>query len=131
VAAFDPRLKAVVTSCGFNSFFAYDRGELNGWSHPGYMPRIATAYGNDPDQMPFDFSEVLAAVAPRPVFINAPLRDPNFAVAGVKDCVLAARPVYRLLGAADRLAAQYPDCGHDFPPAIRQAAYDWLDRFLK
>jgi dipeptidyl aminopeptidase/acylaminoacyl peptidase len=131
LAAFDPRLKAVVTSCGFNSFFAYHRGDLAGWSHLGYMPRIATAYGKDPDQMPFDFSEVLAAVAPRPVFINAPLRDPVFAVAGVKDCVLAAQPVYRLLGAADRLAAQYPDCGHDFPPEIRQAAYDWLDRFLK
>ncbi len=131
VAAFDPRLKAVVTSCGFNSFSAYHGGDLTGWSHAGYMPRIATAYGNDPGQMPFDFSEVLAAVAPRPVFINAPLRDSNFAVAGVKDCVLAAQPVYRLLGAGDRLVAQYPDCGHDFPPEIRQAAYDWLDRFLK
>jgi len=131
VAAFDPRIKAVVTSCGFNSFFAYHHGDLAGWSHPGYMPRIATAYGNDPGQMPFDFSEVLAAVAPRPVFINAPMHDSNFAVAGVKDCVLAAQPVYRLLGAADRLVAQYPDCGHDFPPAIRQAAYDWLDRWLK
>jgi dienelactone hydrolase len=130
-AAFDPRIKAVVTSCGFTSFFAYHGGDLTGWSHSGYMPRIATAYGNDPGQMPFDFSEVLAAVAPRPVFINAPLRDSNFAVAGVKDCVLAARPVYSLLGAADRLVALYPDCGHDFPPEIRQAAYVWLDHCLK
>ena len=81
--------------------------------------------------MPFDSSEVLAVAAPRPVFINAPARDSNFWVAGVKDCVLAAQPVYRLLGAADRLVAQYPDCGHDFPPEIRHAAYDWLDRWLK
>jgi dienelactone hydrolase len=131
LAAFDPRIQAVVTSCGFNSFFAYHGGDLTGWSHAGYMPRIATAYGKDAGQMPFDFSEVLAAVAPRAVFINAPLRDSNFAVAGVKDCVLAAQPVYRLLGAADRLAVRSPDCGHDFPLEVRQAAYAWLDHCLK
>jgi len=131
VAAFDPRLKAVVTSCGFNSFFAYAGGNLAGWSHAGYMPRVATIYGNEPGRMPFDFTEVLAAVAPRPVFINAPLRDDNFPVSGVRDCVIAAEPVYRLLGAADNLAAQYPDTGHEFPLQVRQSAYEWLSRALK
>ena len=98
-AAFDSRIQAVVTSCGFNSFFKYCGGDLTGWSHAGYMPRIATAYGKDPKQMPFDFTEVLAALAPRPVFIHAPLGDANFEVSGVKDCVAgggagvcAARP---------------------------------------
>lgn len=131
VAAFDPRLKAVVTSCGFNSFFAYAGGDLAGWSHAGYMPRIASVYGRDPRRMPFDFTEVLAAVAPRAVFINAPLKDDNFPVDGVRDCVTAAGPVYALLGAADRLAVRHPDCGHDFPQAVRQEAYEWLDRQLK
>ena len=131
VAAFDTRIKAVVTSCGFNSFFKYYGGDLTGWSHKGYMPRIATVYGKDPKQMPFDFTEVLAALAPRPVFINAPMRDDNFEVSGVTDCVLAATPVYRLFKAEDRLAAQHPDCGHDFPPEVRQAAYKFLERWLK
>ena len=62
VAAFDPRFKAVITSCGFNSFFKYCGGDLTGWSHAGYMPRIASVYGKDPKQMPFDFTEVLAAL---------------------------------------------------------------------
>jgi dienelactone hydrolase len=131
VAAFDPRIKAVVTSCGFNSFFAYAGGDLTGWSHLGYMPRIATCFDNDPKQMPFDFTEVLAAVAPRAVFISAPMEDSNFPVTGVMDCVAAAKPVYRLLGAADKLMVQYPSGGHDFPPKIRQEAYEWLDRALK
>jgi hypothetical protein len=39
--------------------------------------------------------------------------------------------VYELLGAADRLAASYPDCEHDFPPAERQRAYAWFDRWLR
>lgn len=131
LAAFDDRVKAVVASCGFNSFFKYKDGDLTGWSHAGYMPRIASEFGRDPKQMPFDFTEVLAAVAPRPVFINAPMRDDNFEVSGVKDCVIAASPVYALLlGSPEALTAVHPDAGHDFPPEIRVAAYDWLDEQL-
>lgn len=130
VAAFDSRIQAVVTSCGFNSFFKYYGGDLTGWSHAGYMPRIARAYGKDPKQMPFDFTELLAALAPRPVFINAPLGDANFEVSGVKDCVRAAAPVYALLGQPGNLVAEHPDGGHDFPTGVRHAAYDWLDRVL-
>jgi len=128
LAAFDPRVRAVVTSCGFNSFFKYRGGDLNGWSHAGYMPRIRDIYERDAKQMPFDFSEVLAAIAPRALFINAPLHDANFEVSGVKDCLTAATPVYRLLGAANALTATHPDAGHDFPPETRGAAYAWLDR---
>src|SRR5262245_24131385 len=87
VAVFEPRIKAVVTSCGFNAFPKYYKGNLKGWSHQGYMPRIATEYGLDPKRMPFDFTEILGAIAPRAVFINAPLRDANFEVTGVQDCV--------------------------------------------
>jgi dienelactone hydrolase len=131
VAVFDQRLKAVVTSCGFNSFFEYKGGDLTGWSHAGYMPPIATVYGKDPRRMPFDFTEVLAALAPRPVFVNAPLHDDNFAVQGVRDCVDAAAPVFRLFRVEDRLTVRHPDCGHEFPVAVRQAAYDWLDHVLR
>ena len=131
LAAFEPRIRAVVTSCGFNSFFNYGDGDLTGWSHAGYMPRIASVFGKDPRLMPFDFTEVLAAIAPRPVFINAPMRDTNFEVGGVMDCVACAGPVYRLLGAGENLVAAHPDCGHDFPPRVRQSAYDWLDSKLK
>jgi dienelactone hydrolase len=131
VAAFDPRFKAVITSCGFNSFFKYCGGDLTGWSHAGYMPRIASVYGKDPKQMPFDFTEVLAALAPRPVFINAPMRDDNFEVSGVKDCLAAAAPVYHLFGAETNLVAQHPDTGHSFPPEVRRAAYEWLGREMR
>jgi dienelactone hydrolase len=130
LAAFEPRVRAVVTSCGFNSFFKYMGGDLTGWSHAGYMPRIASVYDRDPGQMPFDFTEVLAAVAPRPVFINAPRRDDNFELSGVHDCVAAARPVYALLGAADALVLETPEAGHDFPPAVRERAYAWLEQVL-
>ena len=43
----------------------------------------------------------------------------------------SAAPVYELLGAKEKLSANYPDCKHDFPPEVRKVAYDWLDRWLK
>jgi dienelactone hydrolase len=131
VAAFEPRIKAVATSCGFNAFPKYSGGNLNGWSHKGYMPRIASEYGRDPKRMPFDFTEVLGAIAPRPLFINAPLKDANFDVSGVRDCVAAATPVYELLGGKDALRAVYPDCGHEFPAGVRKEAYEFFGETLK
>jgi hypothetical protein len=103
-------------------------GDLAGWSHKGYMPRIAEVYGKDPKRMPFDFPEVIAALAPRPFFTNSPVDDDNFEVSGVRDCIEAARPIYALLGAADKIEAVYPVSGHDFADEPRKSAYAWLDR---
>jgi dienelactone hydrolase len=131
LAAFDERVKVAVPSCGFNSFRKYMGGNLTGWSHKGYMPRIKELYGCDPARMPFDFTEILGAIAPRAVFVNAPTGDSNFALSGVEDCLQAAAPVYALYGAADRLQAAHPDCGHDFPLATREQAYQFMDRILQ
>ena len=130
-AAFDERIKVAVSNCGFTAFPAYYKGNLTGWSHKGYMPRIAAVYNKDPKQMPFDFPEVLAAIAPRAVLASAPLRDSNFEVSGVRSSIAAAMPVFELLGVPDKLAANYPDSAHDFPPDARTVAYDWIDRWLK
>src|SRR5262249_28736652 len=108
VAAFDSRLKVVVTSCGFNSFLKYAKGNLAGWSHKGYMPKIASVYNKDATKMPFDFTEILGALAPRAVYINAPLADNNFAVDGVRDCMTSAMPAYKLHEASEKLQAAYP-----------------------
>jgi hypothetical protein len=95
------------------------------------MPRIATVYGKSPERMPFDFPDVLAAIAPAPIFVNAPLRDANFAVDGVKDCVAQASTVYdKIFHAPGRLVAVHPDCEHDFPPESREQAYTFLDKYL-
>jgi Prolyl oligopeptidase family len=131
VAVFDERIRCIVSNCGFCSFPRYYKGNLAGWSHDGYMPRIRTVYELKPEKMPFDFPEVVAALAPRPFLASAPVRDHNFDVEGVKDCMTAARPVYQLLGAAEKLAANYPDCDHNFPAEVREVAYRWLDRWLK
>jgi predicted dienelactone hydrolase len=130
-AVFEPRLKAVVTSCGFTAFHDYYKGDLKGWTSDRYMPKIRDVYQNNPDKMPFDFPEVLAAIAPRGVYVAAPLHDSNFENSGVKKCIAAAQPVFDLLGAKDQLVAEYPDCAHDFPDDVRERVYAWLEKQLR
>jgi dienelactone hydrolase len=130
LAVFDRRVGAVVTSAGFNTFRKYYGGNLKGWTSNRYMPRIASEYQNNPELVPFDFTEILGALAPRPVFVNAPVNDNNFEVSGVRDCVEAAMPVYALFAAKDWLIARYPQGGHGFDPDARSQAYDFLDKML-
>jgi dienelactone hydrolase len=119
VAAFDERLRVAVSSCGFTSFKCDP--DVTAWAHKGHMPRIAQRYGCDGRRLPFDFDDVLRAIAPRPVFVNATARDP-FSLAGVIECIeRSGHP------AIERAS---PDCGHDFPPEARQAAYAFIDDAL-
>jgi len=131
LAAFDTRIKVAVSSCGFDSFRDYMGGNLRGWSQRAYyMPRIAEVFGGDPGRLPFDWPEVLAAIAPRAAFVNAPLHDGNFRVASVRRCLEAAARVYDLLGAPDALQAVHPEAAHGFPVSARRAAWSVLDRVL-
>lgn len=130
-AVFEPRIRAVVSSCGFTRFHKYYEGNLTGWTSPRYMPRIATVYDKNPDRMPFDFPEVVAALAPRPFFTNSPLRDGNFEISGVRDSLASARPIYALYGKVEQLQAVQPDSEHDFPDEPRMQSYAFLDRHLK
>jgi dienelactone hydrolase len=130
-AAFDPRIKALVSNCGFTRFHKYYGGKLVGWTSPRYMPLIASRYGNNPDRVPFDFTEVVACFAPRAFLASSPLHDSNFEVSGVRDVIAAARPIYALYGHPENLQANYPDAEHSFPPSAREVAYKFLDEHLK
>ena len=131
VSAFDERIKVAVTSCGFTRFAKYYNGDLTGWTHRGYMPRIDAVYGKVPARMPFDFPDILASLAPRYVFINAPARDANFDVDGVRESVDAAKKIFAIYKSDDHIVAVHPDCEHDFPPEIREQAYAFIDKALR
>ncbi|MCE9525631.1 MAG: prolyl oligopeptidase family serine peptidase [Planctomycetales bacterium] len=130
-AVHDTRIKVAVSNCGFTRFHKYYEGKLAGWTSPRYMPLIASEYGNNPDKVPFDFPELIAALAPRAFLASSPVGDSNFEVSGVKDTIAAAKSVFKLLGVEENLAANYPDCAHDFPENVRKVAYDFLDKHLQ
>ncbi|HEX5446354.1 MAG TPA: alpha/beta fold hydrolase [Pirellulales bacterium] len=131
VGVFDQRLKVIVSSCGWTPFHDYYGGKIAGWTSDRYMPRLRDVYQLNPDRVPFDFYEVVAALAPRAFFSNSPLNDANFDVVGVRKAIAAVQPVYALFGAADRLQVRYPDSAHDFPPEVREEAYRFIDEVLR
>lgn len=135
-AAFDERFKVVVSSCGFDSFKDYYSGDPakwkpgNGWTQVRYMPRLA-AYAGRLHEIPFDFDDLLSALAPRHVFISAPVGDANFQWRSVQRIATSARAVYQLHDADDHLQVVHPDCVHEFPEALRHRAYDLFEQHLR
>jgi dienelactone hydrolase len=134
-AVFDPRIAIVVSSCGFDSFLDYyDAAPAmwapgKGWTQERYMPRLAPFFPRL-SEIPFDFHELIAAIAPRPVWINAPLHDANFHWQSVDRIAAAAREVYALHDAARNLTVTHPDCPHEFPLAMRERAYRAIENEL-
>ncbi len=140
LGAFDKRLKVIVSSSGWTLMDYYDIGEeaskryggrLGPWAQDRYMPLLRDKFNLDPGKIPFDFDEVIAAIAPRAFFSNSPVNDSNFDVEGVRKGIAAASEVYKFFKASDELQVRYPDSGHDFPPEVRLEAYRFIDKILK
>ena len=135
-AVLDRRISVLVSSCGFDAFSDYYGGvEVNwrkgrGWCQVRYMPALA-GYRHKLDRIPFDFPELLGALAPRPLFIHAPRRDSNFRHESAAACAATAREVYKLLGAEGQLRIEHPGVDHNFPQDMREAAYRVIDSRLK
>jgi len=135
-AVFDPRIKVIVSSCGLDSYLDYYGGDPKvwqpekGWCQTRYMLKLAGYAGRLAD-IPFDFHELIGALAPRVCFINAPLKDSNFKWQSVDRVVAAAAQVYKLHGKPASLIVEHPDCDHDFPDAMREKAYRLFEENLK
>jgi len=135
-AVFDERIKAVVSSCGLDAYPDYYGGNEKrwfpeqGWCQLRYMPKLAD-YRGRLREIPFDFHEMIAALAPRHVFISAPLQDSNFKWQSVDKIAAAAGTIYELHGHKDRLRVEHPDCPHDFPVEMREIAYELFEDTLK
>jgi len=135
-AVFDERIKVVVSSCGLDSFLDYFGGDPQvwkperGWCQLRYMPALTNYAGHLPD-IPFDFQELIGALAPRVCFISAPLGDSNFRWRSVDEIAKAARPVYELYGMPQHLQIAHPDCDHLFPEEMREKAYRLLEENLR
>lgn len=126
----DQRVKAVVSSCGWTPFHDYKGGDITGWTSDRYMPALRDEYGLDPDRVPFDFPELIAAIAPRAFFSNSPLWDSNFDYRGVEKAAPVARRIFELYDVPDKMRIAYPDAEHDFPQAIREESYRFLGKWL-
>ena len=135
-AVFDERIKVVVSSCGLDSFLNYYEGDPKvwkperGWCQQRYMPKLLD-YAGKLEDIPFDFHELIGALAPRICLLSAPLGDTNFKWRSVDEISNAAKQVYQLYGLPQNLQITHPDCGHLFPVEMRENAYRLLEQELR
>src|SRR5262249_53649032 len=118
--AADQRIRAAVSSCGFGSLRTLKRDHIN-HNYALFVPDLANQGG---------FGAVLSLVAPRPFFVAARTEDPISPRDGIEEPVAQARAAYASSGAAARLATFFEPGPHSFSPAMRTAAYAWLDQQL-
>ncbi len=134
-AVHEARIHVVVSSCGLDSFLDYMSGDPavwrpeKGWCQMRYMQRLA-GYAGRLEEIPFDFHELVAAIAPRVCFISAPVRDSNFKWESVDRIAHAASRIYTLYGKPQNLIIDHPDADHDFPDAMRAKAYELFRKHL-
>jgi hypothetical protein len=95
-------------------------------------------YADHADRLPVDTHELIALIAPRPVYITGAEDDPWADPKGEFLACVAAGPVYRLLGAQDLGTDQMPPLNHPLQHTIgyhyrtgkhEVTAFDW-DQFL-
>jgi hypothetical protein len=114
-AALDPRWAIVYSSCsgeGGTKLHRHDVGEsvdnVCGSGEYHWMAGNFLRYAGHWDKIPVDQHELIALVAPRPIFVTGGTEDLwSDPVGEFKACV-AAGPVYRILGKADLGTASLP-----------------------
>ena len=131
LSSVDPRIKAVVSVCGLSSFTGDakpDRWGIRDWY--SHFPRLTEDLNND--RVPFEFNEIIALSAPIPMLFYSPQHDrifPHWKEIG--ETLSDVYKLYQWLGHADQFDYIIGPGEHDFPPVIREYAYDFLDRHLQ
>jgi hypothetical protein len=107
-AAMDTRWSVVYASCSGSMGASLEKrnyGEtvdnVAGESEYHWMAESFLKYGGHPEAMPVDAHELIALIAPRPVFITGGTKDSWADPKGEFLACAAAGPVYRLLGKKD------------------------------
>jgi pimeloyl-ACP methyl ester carboxylesterase len=129
-AALDHQVKGVAAVCGVDplrlSTSAKGTEGLQHYSHlHGLLPRLGFFVGQE-NRLPFDFGEVLAAVAPRRTLIVASSLDRYAPLADVQVEVGQARKVYARMGSDEALQVRTPLAFNSFTPEMQQSIFDWL-----
>ena len=131
LATVDDRVKALVCSCGFCTFTGDFRPHQWGWRNwYTHLPKITDLISNG--EIPFEFHEIAALVAPTPFFNWSGQNDVIFPHwKSIGEALQDLYQLYDWLGVSDRFFSLIGASGHDFPPDIRKLGYNFLDTWLK
>ncbi|TVQ03551.1 MAG: alpha/beta fold hydrolase [Balneolaceae bacterium] len=133
-AALDERIAGVISIAGFTPMRLDTEekhtGGLARWSkHYPLQPWLADFIGKE-KHVPYDYHEVMAAVAPRKVSVITPKIDTQAVPEEVKNAVQQVRPVFERMGAGEHLRFKTAFDYNRFGPEMQQVLYDELRSML-
>ncbi len=134
-AAADDRIKSVASFAGFTPMRSDTSDKPTGgvkrlWQWHALQPMLGLFDGRE-TEIPYDFEDVMALVAPRPCLIYNPRNDRHADYADVNACVKCVRPFWEQVGAGDRLQQISPDDVSRFQSAQQQTYMKWLEGVVK
>jgi len=122
ISAIDERIKAAVPVAGITDLENHVVDDcVEG--HCDCMFMVNT-YG-------WDYPQVAALVAPRPLLIANSDKDGIFPLDGVVRVHAKVRKIYELYGAEDQLGLHITEGPHEDTQRLRVGAFHWMNRFLK
>jgi pimeloyl-ACP methyl ester carboxylesterase len=129
-AALDSRVAGLVSISGFTPMRTdtADRGTggVARYSHErGLIPRLGFFVGHEA-QIPYDFDDLIATIAPRPAMIVEPQLDRDGNPAEVQAAIERARPAYTLHGASANLAVSQPWDYTRLPNSTQDEIIRWM-----
>ena len=134
-AALDERIAGVISVSGFTPM----RGNIkkNGgegiyeYSHlHGLLPRLGFFIGEE-KRLPYDFQEIMAAIAPRPLMIISPRWDQYATFTETQNSLTEVQKVYDLYHERDNLEVFTPEDYNRFSDEMKQRAVEWLQHVRK
>ena len=129
-AALDSRIKGVGSIAGFTPMRTDTADKPTGGLRRltemhALVPRLGL-FVDSPPEVPYDYDEILAAVAPRPTFLLSPTGDRDASAADVAACTKKAAAAWAKAGAADMLTVQMPNTITKMELTETNAAIAWL-----
>ena len=120
--AADPRLRVVVPSCQTGTMAQHVR-ERTVDGHCDCSFWVNT--------LGWDFTDVAALIAPRPLLVCAAAEDTLFRPYAYHDLCDRVRRLYHALGAGEHLELVEALTQHGYSPITRRAIFGWFERHLK
>ena len=128
-AAQDDRIAGVISVSGFTPMRLNRKGKtaegIYGYSHlHGVLPKLGFFVENE-NRIPYDFHEILASIAPRPLLVVAPSWDQYASCEDVKKVFSEASKVYRIYGAEEKVQLEVPEDYNRFSSHMLDQVVKW------
>jgi dienelactone hydrolase len=129
-AALDERISCVVSIAGFTPMRTdvANRGTsgMTRYSHLyGLIPRLGLFAGSE-QRLPYDYDDLMALIAPRPVLVVQPQKDRDANPDDVRVAVKRAQEVYALGNAAENITLMEQDDYGRLTDATQNSAVEWM-----